>query len=108
MGGRMRGVGARVAYADETDELDVVRRQMRQLQCELEREKLLTRGPTALTDTELLALLLRTGTAGRGVLQMAQEVLETDGPGAEVNVNADAVGLKIREIVATLLITEGA
>ena len=43
------------------------------------REKLLTRGPTALTDTELLALLLRTGTAGRGVLQMAQEVLDTFG-----------------------------
>ncbi len=43
------------------------------------REKLLARGPMALTDTELLALLLRTGTAGRGVLQMAQEVLDTFG-----------------------------
>lgn len=40
------------------------------------REKLLARGPAALSDTELLALLLRTGTAGRGVFQMAQEVLE--------------------------------
>lgn len=39
------------------------------------REKLLSRGPAALSDTELLALLLRTGTAGRGVFQMAQEVL---------------------------------
>ncbi len=39
------------------------------------REKLLARGAGALSDTELLALLLRTGTAGRGVLQMAQEVL---------------------------------
>ena len=39
------------------------------------REKLLARGPGALSDTELLALLLRTGTAGRGVLQMAQELL---------------------------------
>jgi DNA repair protein RadC len=39
-------------------------------------EKLLARGPAALSDTELLALLLRTGTAGRGVFQMAQEVLE--------------------------------
>jgi DNA repair protein RadC len=39
------------------------------------REKLLARGPAALSDTELLALLLRTGTAGRGVLQMAQELL---------------------------------
>jgi len=39
------------------------------------REKLLARGPGALSDTELLALLLRTGTPGRGVLQMAQELL---------------------------------
>ncbi|MBI5279094.1 MAG: DNA repair protein RadC [Burkholderiales bacterium] len=44
------------------------------------REKLLARGAAALSDTELLALLLRTGTEGRGVLQMAQEVLaEFDG-----------------------------
>ena len=43
------------------------------------REKLLARGAGALSDTELLALLLRTGTAGRGVLQMAQEVLERFG-----------------------------
>ncbi|HYE39092.1 MAG TPA: UPF0758 domain-containing protein, partial [Ramlibacter sp.] len=39
------------------------------------REKLLARGPAALSDTELLALLLRTGTAGRGVFQMADDVL---------------------------------
>ncbi|MCC2675004.1 MAG: radC [Ramlibacter sp.] len=39
------------------------------------REKLLARGPSALSDTELLALLLRTGTRGRGVFQMADEVL---------------------------------
>jgi DNA repair protein RadC len=39
------------------------------------REKLLARGAAALSDTELLALLLRTGTAGRGVLTMADEVL---------------------------------
>jgi DNA repair protein RadC len=43
------------------------------------REKLLARGAGALSDTELLALLLRTGTAGRGVLQMADEVLTTFG-----------------------------
>lgn len=40
------------------------------------REKLLARGAAALSDTELLALLLRTGTAGRGVLAMADEVLK--------------------------------
>jgi DNA repair protein RadC len=43
------------------------------------REKLLARGAGALSDTELLALLLRTGTEGRGVLQMAGEVLTTFG-----------------------------
>jgi DNA repair protein RadC len=41
------------------------------------REKLLARGASALSDTELLALLLRTGTKGRGVLKMAEEVLDT-------------------------------
>ena len=41
-------------------------------------------------------------------MEIAQEVLEIDGPGPEVNVNADAVGLKIREIVASLLTAEGA
>jgi DNA repair protein RadC len=39
------------------------------------REKLLARGAGALSDIELLALLLRTGTAGRGVMQMARELL---------------------------------
>jgi DNA repair protein RadC len=39
------------------------------------REKLLARGPQALADAELLALLLRTGIAGKGVLQMAGELL---------------------------------
>ncbi len=39
------------------------------------REKLLARGPAALSDVELLAILLRTGIAGKGVLQMAQELL---------------------------------
>ncbi|GAB2542967.1 RadC family protein [Simplicispira piscis] len=43
------------------------------------REKLLARGPAALSDAELLALLLRTGIAGKGVLQMAQELLEPPG-----------------------------
>lgn len=43
------------------------------------REKLLARGAGALSDPELLALLLRTGTKQRGVLQMAQEVLDAFG-----------------------------
>ena len=45
----------------------------------LPREKLLARGSSALTDAELLAILLRTGLAGCGVLQMAQLLLERFG-----------------------------
>ncbi len=40
------------------------------------REKLLGQGPGALADAELLALLLRTGTTGQGVLAMAEQLLE--------------------------------
>ena len=43
------------------------------------REKLLARGPGALGDAELLALLLRTGLAGKSVLQLAQELLDEFG-----------------------------
>ncbi|HEY1091553.1 MAG TPA: DNA repair protein RadC [Burkholderiaceae bacterium] len=43
------------------------------------REKLLARGPAALADAELLALLLRTGLPGRSVLQMAQDLLDSFG-----------------------------
>jgi DNA repair protein RadC len=39
------------------------------------REKLLARGPGALSDAELLALILRTGIKGKSVLQMADELL---------------------------------
>ncbi|OGA80401.1 MAG: hypothetical protein A2711_12060 [Burkholderiales bacterium RIFCSPHIGHO2_01_FULL_63_240] len=40
------------------------------------REKLLSLGPAALADAELLALLLRTGLRGQGVLQMAENLLQ--------------------------------
>ncbi len=40
------------------------------------REKLLARGPQALADAELLALLLRTGLAGQPVLRFAQALLD--------------------------------
>ncbi|MDP3223071.1 MAG: hypothetical protein Q8M96_08035, partial [Rubrivivax sp.] len=43
------------------------------------REKLLARGASALADAELLALLLRTGYQGHGVLALAQEVLDKVG-----------------------------
>lgn len=39
------------------------------------RERLLARGPQALADTELLALLLRTGYRGHGVFDLAGEIL---------------------------------
>ncbi|NBD73440.1 hypothetical protein GVX82_00145, partial [Patescibacteria group bacterium] len=40
------------------------------------REKLERLGPDNLTDTELLAILLRIGTAGRDVLEIAADVLK--------------------------------
>ena len=43
------------------------------------REKLLALGPAALADTELIALLLRTGLPGTGVLQLAERLLATFG-----------------------------
>ena len=64
------------------------------------REKLLARGPAALSDAELLALLLRTGIQGKGVLQMAHELLQivhpdTDGFGGIAGLlNATADDLK--------------
>lgn len=39
------------------------------------REKLLARGATALSDGELIAILLRTGTAGASVLDLAQSLV---------------------------------
>ncbi len=43
------------------------------------RQRLLARGPSALTDTELLAVMLRTGMAGRPVLAVARALLERFG-----------------------------
>ncbi|MFL6595649.1 MAG: DNA repair protein RadC [Chthoniobacterales bacterium] len=39
------------------------------------REKLLARGPNALTNAELIAILLRTGYSGRNVLDVAKDLL---------------------------------
>jgi DNA repair protein RadC len=57
------------------------------------REKLLARGPGALSDAELLALLLRTGLAGKGVLQLAQELVDSFG-GLAGLLHADADALE--------------
>ncbi len=56
------------------------------------REKLLARGAGALSDAELLALLLRTGLAGKSVLQLAQELLDGFG-GMQGLLSADAAAL---------------
>ena len=45
----------------------------------LPREKLLARGPGALSDAELLALLLRSGLPGKNVLQLAEELTQRFG-----------------------------
>jgi DNA repair protein RadC len=60
------------------------------------REKLLARGAVALADAELLALLLRTGLRGRGVLALAQDVLDKAGGYAGLLGAAahDLVGIK--------------
>ncbi|ADJ27304.1 RadC family protein [Nitrosococcus watsonii] len=43
------------------------------------REKLLQRGPNALSDAELLAIFLRTGVAGKTAVDLARELLESFG-----------------------------
>ena len=52
------------------------------------REKLLQRGPNALSDTELLAIVLRTGIKGKDVLQLASELLQTPSRLAQPGVSA--------------------
>ena len=56
------------------------------------REKLLARGPAALADAELLALLLRTGTRGQGVMLLAAQVLQRCGGFAGL-LNAEPLSL---------------
>ncbi|MEX8519592.1 MAG: DNA repair protein RadC [Leptothrix sp. (in: b-proteobacteria)] len=56
------------------------------------REKLLAQGPAALADAELLALLLRTGIKGMGVLEMADHLL-TRFDGVRGLLRADAKAL---------------
>ena len=57
------------------------------------REKLLTLGPAALADAELIALLLRTGLPGTSVLQLAQQLLDAFG-GLRGLLEASAADLK--------------
>ncbi len=64
------------------------------------REKLLARGPAALSDVELLAILLRTGIKGKGVLQMADELLHLKPPLQALPGNAVADNTAAAPVVA--------
>ncbi|MEN9779902.1 MAG: RadC family protein [Burkholderiaceae bacterium] len=57
------------------------------------REKLLARGPAALSDAELLALVLRTGVTGQPVLALAQQLIDDFG-GLSGLLHTDASDLK--------------
>lgn len=43
------------------------------------REKLLLKGPSVLTDAELLAILLRLGTKGKSAVEVGQEIIKKYG-----------------------------
>lgn len=55
------------------------------------RERLLARGARALADEELLALVLRTGYAGRGVLELSRELLARHPDGGLARLPAEAL-----------------
>ena len=55
------------------------------------REKLLARGPQALSDVELLAILLRTGMAGKNVFQLAEELLAPGGMAGLMQASAESL-----------------
>ena len=57
------------------------------------RVKLLSRGPGALSDIELLAILLRTGIQGKGVLQMAEELLQLKNDSASRTIDGGFGGI---------------
>jgi DNA repair protein RadC len=57
------------------------------------REKLLSRGPQALSDVELLAILLRTGMAGKNVFQLSEELLGPDGIAGLLQATAQSLKL---------------
>ena len=78
---------------------------------EMPREKMLTKGADALTNTDLLAILLRTGKGGKNVLDMARELL-LSGDGslsglAEMNIDIRLGGRqfeRLEEILVKLLL----
>lgn len=71
------------------------------------REKLLLRGPQNLTDAELIAILLRTGTKGKSVIAMAQEIISKENNLAQLAAKSSADLVKTsgvgKDKAATLL-----
>lgn len=74
---------------------------------EMPREKLLKYGKSQLTQVELLALLLKTGTKEKNVLELSREILNTFTPQELVNINVETISqikgisnAKASEIVA--------
>ena len=57
------------------------------------REKLLARGPQALSDVELLAILLRTGMVGKNVFQLSEELLGQGGIAGLLQATAQSLQL---------------
>jgi DNA repair protein RadC len=57
------------------------------------REKLLARGPQALSDVELLAIVLRTGMAGKNVFQLSAELLQPNGVAGLLQASAKSLKL---------------
>ena len=74
------------------------------------RERLLTSGTVALTDTELVALLLRTGRQGRSVVQIASDLLRScDGLAGLLGLSPEALrsrGLGPAKIASLLAAVE--
>ncbi len=61
------------------------------------REKLVEKGPTALTDTELIAVLLGSGVKGKSIMQLATEILrfinqDEDKINVEALISIDGIG----------------
>ena len=52
---------------------------MEEMECSMPREKMMALGVDSLTDVELLALFLRTGSRGKDVLTLAKEILQNFG-----------------------------
>ena len=87
------GMSSNIVYPDSTAELQAQYREKRGKTCKspldlpLEirpRERLISRGAVALSDAELLAVLLNTGIKGKNVLELAGDLLKALDPSREI------------------------